>query len=196
MVLKYLSKFWRLLEMLLINCKAELKIKRATHCVLLGNDNDNDYANFDNNNIFTIKGTGLYTPVVTLLARDNQSLAKLLSGGFERSVYWNEYKTKCENQNTTNEYKYFLESNLAGADCLLWVIQIKMTFQKDIKPNYIIFQNVLPKTITSLSMEKIYDQPHRFRLKTIWRRYIVHNRTRRRLYYMMFVKLWILQKVL
>ena len=73
--------------MLLINCKAELKIKRATHFVLLGNDNDNDYANFDNNNIFTIKGTGLYTPVVTLLARDNQSLAKLLSGGFERSVY-------------------------------------------------------------------------------------------------------------
>ena len=49
--------------MLLINCKAELKIKRANHCVLLGNDNDNDYANFNNNNIFTMKGTKLYTPL-------------------------------------------------------------------------------------------------------------------------------------
>ena len=32
-------------------------------------------------------------------------LLKLLSKGSERSMYWNEYKTKSENKNTTNEYR-------------------------------------------------------------------------------------------
>ena len=62
---------------------------------------DNDNANL-NNIIFTIKDINLYVPVVTLSAKDNQKLSKLLSKGFERSVYWNEYKTKSENKNSTN----------------------------------------------------------------------------------------------
>ena len=53
---------------------------------------DNVDANDDN--IFPIKGTTLYVPVVTVSARDSQKLLKLLSKGFKRSVYWNEYKTK------------------------------------------------------------------------------------------------------
>ena len=58
--------------------------------------------------------TIICSPVVILSARDNQKLSKLLSKGFERSVYWNGYKTKSENKNTTNEFRYFLESNFAG----------------------------------------------------------------------------------
>ena len=79
--------------------------------VLCAAGNDNTNVN-PNNIIFTIKETKLYVPVVILSARDNQKLSKLLSKGFERSVYWNEYKTTHENKNTTNEYRYFLESNL------------------------------------------------------------------------------------
>ena len=56
------------------------------------NDNDND------NILFTIKDTQLYIPVVNLIARNNQKLSKLLSKGFERSVYWNKYKTKSDNK--------------------------------------------------------------------------------------------------
>ena len=33
---------------------------------------------------------------MTLSARDNQKLSKLLRKGFEKSVYWNEYKTNDE----------------------------------------------------------------------------------------------------
>ena len=65
----------------------------------------------DNNNannfIFTIKDAKLYVTVVTLSARDNQKLAKLLSKGLEKSVYWNEYKTKNENKNTSNDINIF-----------------------------------------------------------------------------------------
>ena len=53
--------------------------------------------NDDNNVIFTIKDTKLYVPVAALSARDNRKLSKILSKEFEKSVYWNEYKTKSEN---------------------------------------------------------------------------------------------------
>ena len=83
----------------LINCKIGLKLKWIKYCVFsaAGNDNDND------NGIFTIKDTKLYIPVVTLSARSNQKLSKLLSKGFELSVYWNKYKIKSENKNTKNQ---------------------------------------------------------------------------------------------
>ena len=45
-----------------------------------------------NNIIFPVKDTKLYVTVVTLSSKDNQKLSKLLSKGFEISVYWNEYK--------------------------------------------------------------------------------------------------------
>ena len=38
-----------------------------------------------------------------ILAHDNQKLPKLLSKGFERSVHWNESKTKSESRNMTNK---------------------------------------------------------------------------------------------
>ena len=83
------------------------------------NANDNSD---DNNIIFNIKDTALCAPVVTLLARENQKLSKLLSKGFERSVYWNEYNTKYENKNTTNYYKYFLKSNFVGVNRLFVLV--------------------------------------------------------------------------
>ena len=52
---------------------------------------DNNDAN-SNVIIFTIKDTKLYVSVVTLSARDNQKVSKLLSKWFKRSVYWYEYK--------------------------------------------------------------------------------------------------------
>ena len=73
-----------------------------------------------NNIIFPIKDTKLYAPVVTLSAKDNQKLSKLLSKGSERSVYWNEYKTKSDNKDIVNECRYFLELNFSElTDCLL-----------------------------------------------------------------------------
>ena len=119
--LKYLSNFLKSLEMSLINCKAELKLKWIKYCVLsaTGKDNDNDK---NNNIIFNIKDAKLHVPVATLSARDNQELSKRLSKGFERSVYWNEYKTKSDNKNMTNEYRYFIKSDFAGVNRLFVLI--------------------------------------------------------------------------
>ena len=55
-------------------------------CLKKNNDNVNDTV--------TIKNTNLQVPVVNSSAKGNQKLSKLLSKGFEISVYWNEYKRK------------------------------------------------------------------------------------------------------
>ena len=111
--------------------------------------------NNDNNSItFIIKDTKVYIPVVTLSARDDQNLSKFFSNGFERSLYWNEYKTESENENTTNKYRYFLESNFVGVNRLF--VLVCSNQDADSKrfntPRY-----YLPKgTITSSSMLKIF----------------------------------------
>ena len=79
----------------LIKCKVELKLKWTKYCVLTAAGTDNNDANY-NNIIFTIKNTRLYVPLVTLSTGDNQKLSNLISKGFERPVYWNEYKTKSD----------------------------------------------------------------------------------------------------
>ena len=85
--LKYLTNFWRTIEMLLINCKIEFKIKWTKHCVLDVDGSGNTNCNCDTvicNIIFY-----LLFIILSLSAKDNQRLSKFLSKGFERSVYWN-----------------------------------------------------------------------------------------------------------
>ena len=77
--LKYLSNFWRSLEMALINCKVELSLKWIENCVL------NTTANA-NKATFAITDAKLYVPIVTLSIEDNAKLSKLLREGFRRSI--------------------------------------------------------------------------------------------------------------
>ena len=71
MPLKYFSKFFRSLEMSLINCKINLELNWNNDCVMYGADT---YAGGDNNNdrepTFQITSTKLYVPVVTLSTKD------------------------------------------------------------------------------------------------------------------------------
>ena len=69
--LKYLGHFWRSLEIQLINCNVELKLKLTNYSVLFtaGNKNNTEDSNKDANDddiIFIVKDTNLYVPVVSL----------------------------------------------------------------------------------------------------------------------------------
>ena len=83
--LKYLSNFSRSLEMPLINCKLKLNLTWKKECVL---SNQNSAA------VFIINVTKMYVPVVTLSKEDNKDFIEQQDKGFQRSIYWNEYKTK------------------------------------------------------------------------------------------------------
>ena len=118
----------------------EVKLKWTKYCVFSAAGADNTDAN-PNNILFAIKDTNSHVPVVPLTARYNRKLSKLCSKRFERSVYWNEYKTKSENKNMKNEYRFFLESNFLGVNRLFVLAYTNhMSILKDLKLQDIIYQ--------------------------------------------------------
>ena len=88
--LKYLSNFWRTLEMPLINCEVNLMLTWSANCVIVSTDVANQVATF------AITDTKLYVPVVTLSTQDNAKLLEQLNSGFKRVVNWNKYLSKPE----------------------------------------------------------------------------------------------------
>ena len=92
--LKYLSTFWRSLEKPLINCKVELSLRWYENCIL---------SNVAGDSTFKMTDAKLYVPIVTLKTGDNAKLSKLLTEGFKRAVYWNEYKVIPEQIYAANE---------------------------------------------------------------------------------------------
>ena len=100
--LKYLSNFWRSLEMPLINYKVELSLKWYEKCLLTAATTET----------FTITDAKLYVPIVTLSIEDNSKLSKVSKEGFKRPIYWNEYKVtpnKRVKLAAVNDVKYITE---------------------------------------------------------------------------------------
>ena len=96
--LKYLSNFWRSLEMALINCGINLILTWSDKFVL---------SNDEKATTFAITDTKLYLPVVTLSTQDNAKLLKQLKSGFKRTINWNKYHRKVS-VHVPNSYLDFL----------------------------------------------------------------------------------------
>ena len=62
----------------------------------------------------------MYVPVVTLSKEDNKDFIEQQNKGFQRSIYWNEYKTKEINENAdANVFKYInLDPSFQGVNRL------------------------------------------------------------------------------
>ena len=109
----------------------------------------------------------LYVPIVTLSARGNQKSSKLLSKWYERSVYWNEYKTKSETKTTANEYRAFLESNFVRVNRLFVLVDLNRDNDvKQFKTRRCYLPKGLMKNYNVIINEKnFYDQPIDFDIK-------------------------------
>ena len=94
----------------LINCKIHLELNWNNNCLMYGADT---YAGGDNVNnreaTFKITSTKLYVTIVTLSTKDNVNLTKQLNeGGFKKSIFWNEYKSKIKTKEAdANNLKRF-----------------------------------------------------------------------------------------
>ena len=85
MALKYLSKFWRILEIILINCEINLILAWSTGCVVsFGTEATK----------FKITDIKLYVPDVTLSTQYNTKWLEQLKSGFKRTIDWNKYQSK------------------------------------------------------------------------------------------------------
>ena len=75
--LKYLSNFWRTLEMPLINCEVNFILTWSKDCVITNSEGEGK---------FVIAETKLYVPNVTSSTQDNPKLLEQLKSGFKRTI--------------------------------------------------------------------------------------------------------------
>ena len=123
--LNYLSNFFRSLEVSLINCKIKLNLTWKKERVLSNQRSDS---------VFIINDTKLYVPVVTLSKEDYKDFIEQQNKGFQRSIYWNEYKTKEQtvdsDANNANIVRYIsLDPSFQGVNRLFVMAYTRLANQ-------------------------------------------------------------------
>ena len=95
----------------LTNYKIKLNLTWKKKCVL---------SNQAGATVFIINDTKMYVPVATLSKEDKKDFIEQQNKGFQRSIYWNEYKTKEQTENAdANSPKYIsLGPSLQGVNRL------------------------------------------------------------------------------
>ena len=141
--LKYLSNFCRSLEMPLINCKIKLNLTWKKECVL---------STVADDAVFIINDTKLYVPVVNLSKEDNKDFIEQQNKGFQRSIYWNEYKTKEQTENAdANAIKYInLDPSFQGVNRLFLMAYSRADDNQEMDKENIIYQELILKNIMLL----------------------------------------------
>ena len=157
--LKFLSNFFRSLEMPLINCKIKLNLTWKKECVL---STDAGAA------VFIINDTEMYVPVVTLSKEDNKDFIEQQNKGFQRSIYWNKYKTKelVIEDADANNFKYIaLDPSFQGVNRLFVIAYNKLAaandnqFNRNSKRVYYLPRNDLKKYNVIIDGRNFYDNP-------------------------------------
>ena len=125
MPLKYLSNFWRSLNILLINCEVELILTWFKNCVLIDKiTGDADYnvdvreINNPEDAIFQITDTELYVPVVTLSKENDIKLLDQLKSVFKITIKWNKYRSQMTIQPQNNNLNYLIDPTFTNVNKL------------------------------------------------------------------------------
>ena len=121
-LLKYLSNFWKTLEMPLINREVNLMLTWSSSCV---NTNSTDAGTFE------IRDKKLYIPVVTLSTQDNSKLLHQLKPGFKRTTSWKKHLSKAELLRQDPNLNHFVEPSLKRVN-RLFVLAFENGAQKNI----------------------------------------------------------------
>ena len=119
--LKYLSNFWRTLEMSLNNCEISIRLKWSKNCILVAGTAGNQ------NQRFQINDTKIYVPVVILSTQENIKLLKQLESSFKRTINWIKYLPKITNQVQNRYLDFLIDPNFQGVNRLFVIIVEKFT---------------------------------------------------------------------
>ena len=111
--LKYLSNFWRTLEIPLINCEIILTLTWDANCIIVSTNVASQNATVP------ITGTKLCVSVVTLSTQDNAKLLQQLKSGFKRVINWNKYLSKPELLAQNPNLNHLAEPSFQGVNRLI-----------------------------------------------------------------------------
>ena len=123
--LKYLSNFWRSLNIPLINFEIELILTWSKNCVLAdmtirdaGNNNNPPAIVVPTGLEFQITGTKLYVPVDTLSKENDIKLLEQLKSGFKRTIKWNRYRSQMSTHSNNNNLNYLIDPTFTNVNRL------------------------------------------------------------------------------
>ena len=147
--LKYLSNFWRTLEMPLINCDVNLILTWSSTCVI---------TNSTSAGTFAITDTKLYVLVVTLLTQDNSKPLQQLKCGFKRTVNWNKYLSKPELLAQNPNLNHLLEPSFQEVN-RLFVLAFENDTQRTSHSGYFLPNIEIKDYNITINGENFFDQP-------------------------------------
>ena len=150
--LKYLSNFWRTLEMPLINCEITLLLIWSASCVIDSTDVVNQNATF------AIADTKLYVPVVTLSQQDNAKLLEQLQSSFKRVINCNKYLPKPELLAQNPIFNHFIEPSFQGVS-RLFVLAFENDTQRTSSKGYYLPSVEIKNYNVMINGENSFDQP-------------------------------------
>ena len=138
----------------LINCKIKLNLTWKKECVLSAGVGEA---------VFIINDTKLYVPVVTLSKEDNKDFIEQQNKGLQRSIYWNEYKTKEINEDAdANVFKYInLDPSFQGVNRLFGMAYNRANGQptRNGQQKYYLLRIDLEKYNVIIDGRNFYDNP-------------------------------------
>ena len=105
--LKYLSNFWKALEMWLINCEINLILTWSANCFIIDAPVNNQVPTF------TLTDAKLFVPAVTLSTQYQAKLLQQLKSGFKRTINWNKYQSKIPVREQSRFFDYLIDSSFS-----------------------------------------------------------------------------------
>ena len=147
--LKYLSNFWRTLEMPLINCEVNLILTWSSTCVI---------TNSNGAGTFAITDTKLYVPVVTLSTQENTKFLQQLKSGFKRVINWNKYLSKQELLAQNQNLNHLVEPSFQGVNRFL-VLAFEDDAQRTAHDSYYLPTVEIKDYNIMINAENFFDQP-------------------------------------
>ena len=155
--LKFLSNFWRTLEMLLINCEFSLILTWSANCVISN-------AAGNQAKTFAITDTKLYVPFVTLSIDDITKLLQQLK--FKRTINWNKCETKTTTQNAPNQYfDYLFETSFQGVN-RIFVLTFNANDNRIGHSRYFLPTAIVEDYHVMIDGRKFFDRPIKNYIKT------------------------------
>ena len=143
--LKYLSDFWRTLEMPLINCEVNLILTWSSTCVITDSNGAGTFAMTD---------TKLYVPVVTLSTQELQ----LFKSGFKRVINWNKYLSKPELLAQNPNLNHLVKPSFQGVN-RLFVLGFADDARRTVHDSYYLPIVEIKDYNIMINGENFFDQP-------------------------------------
>ena len=150
--LKYLSNFWRTLEMPLINCEVNLILTWSSTCVLIATGVQNQNATF------AITDTKRYVPVVPLSTQENTKFFQQLKSGFKRVINWNKYLSKSELLAQNPNLNHLVEPSFQGVN-RLFVLAFENDDDRTSDDEYYLPTVEIKDYNIVINGENFFDQP-------------------------------------